>query len=119
MLESVYKGEHSEVLYLYALILLKENPSPVTWLTIFFALISMIIMCFILTSELLIDPIHEFKQRLTWPYGDMVSGAYLAKVTLPVFCTLTVLAIATYRCTKLRVITVTLTFLCLFFTYFR
>ena len=44
----------------------------------------MILMCVILLSEILIEP----KTRLTWPYLDMVPGGYLAKVSLPVFCSL-------------------------------
>ena len=51
--------------------------------------LGMIIMCFILTAELIfapLDPGGMIKTRLTWPYGDLVPGGYLAKVSLPLFC---------------------------------
>ena len=41
----------------------------------------MLIMCAILIAETLIEP----KSRLSWPYGDLVPGGYIAKVSLPVF----------------------------------
>ena len=47
-------------------------------------LIGMLMMCTILIAETLIEP----KQRLSWPYGDLVPGGYVAKVSLPVFCVL-------------------------------
>ena len=50
-------------------------------------ILGLLIMNFILFSEVLIDP----KIRLTWPYGDTVPGVYLAKLGLPVICTLFVL----------------------------
>ena len=49
-----------------------------------FIIISMLIMCLILSLEILIDP----KDRLMWPYQDHIPGSYLAKVSLPVFCCL-------------------------------
>ena len=45
-------------------------------------LIGMLTMCAILIAETLIEP----KRRLSWPYGDLVPGGYIAKVSLPVFC---------------------------------
>ena len=51
--------------------------------------IGMIAMCFILLSEIIIEP----KPRLTWPYGDLVPGGYLAKVSLPLFCVLVAIAV--------------------------
>jgi len=53
-------------------------------------LTGMIIMCIILISEVIIEP----KTRLTWPYGDLVPGGYIAKVSLPVFCVLIAIAIS-------------------------
>ena len=41
----------------------------------------MLIMCIILIEKTVIEP----KTRLTWPYGDLVPGGYLAKVSLPLF----------------------------------
>jgi hypothetical protein len=38
-------------------------------------LVGMLIMCSILIAETLIEP----KTRLTWPYGDLVPGGYIAK----------------------------------------
>ena len=46
--------------------------------------LGMILMCFILFAEIMIEP----KPRLMWPYGDMVPGGYLSKVSLPLFCIL-------------------------------
>ena len=56
-------------------------------------LLGMIFMCLILTAELLIDP----KERLIWPYGDLVPGNYLSKISLPVYCTLIILLIRKYQ----------------------
>ena len=47
--------------------------------------IGMILMCLILILEILVE---GPKERLTWPYGDLVPGSYLAKVSLPIFCVL-------------------------------
>ena len=44
-------------------------------------LVGMLIMCGILIAETILEP----KTRLTWPYGDLVPGGYLAKVSLPLF----------------------------------
>ena len=53
-------------------------------------LIGMVIMCAILISETIIEP----KKRLSWPYGDLVPGGYIAKVSLPVFCVLMAIAVS-------------------------
>ncbi|MDA8687641.1 O-antigen ligase family protein [bacterium] len=53
-------------------------------------LIGMLLMCGILIAETLIEP----KPRLTWPYGDLVPGGYLAKVSLPLFCVLMAIAVS-------------------------
>lgn len=47
-----------------------------------------IIMCIILILELIIDP----KPRLEWPYNDTMTGAYLTKVSLPLFCVMCAIA---------------------------
>ena len=46
-------------------------------------------MCLILTAEALITGYDG--QRLSWPYGDLVPGNYLAKVCLPAFVVLVAL----------------------------
>ena len=59
--------------------------------------LGMIIMCLILTAELIfspLDPSGIVKTRLTWPYGDLVPGGYLAKVSLPLFCVLMAIAVS-------------------------
>ena len=64
--------------------------------------LGMIIMCLILTAELIIAPLDTnglIKTRLTWPYGDLVPGGYLAKVSLPLFCIL--IAVAVNKASKL------------------
>ena len=53
-------------------------------------LIGMLIMCGILIAETIIEP----KTRLTWPYGDLVPGGYIAKVSLPLFCVLVAIAVS-------------------------
>ncbi|MDC0092796.1 O-antigen ligase family protein [Alphaproteobacteria bacterium] len=52
-------------------------------------LIGLMIMCVILTAETIIEP----KVRLTWPYGDLVPGNYIAKFSLPLFCVLVAIAV--------------------------
>ena len=56
---------------------------------LFSMLIGMLIMCGILIAETIIEP----KTRLTWPYGDLVPGGYIAKVSLPLFCVLMAIAV--------------------------
>ncbi len=53
-------------------------------------LTGMLIMCAILIAETIIEP----KNRLSWPYGDLVPGGYIAKVSLPVFCVLIAIAVS-------------------------
>ena len=53
--------------------------------------IGMILMSGILTAEMLIE--GQKGGRLTWPYGDLVPGNYLAKAGLPAFCLMVALAI--------------------------
>ena len=53
-------------------------------------LIGMLIMCTILIAETIIEP----KSRLTWPYGDLVPGGYVAKFSLPMFCVLIAIAVS-------------------------
>ena len=50
----------------------------------------MLILCFILIAETILEP----KSRLSWPYGDLVPGGYIAKVSLPVFCVLMAIAVS-------------------------
>ena len=53
-------------------------------------LLGMLIMSGILIAETVIEP----KTRLTWPYGDLVPGGYMAKVSLPLFCVLIAIAVS-------------------------
>ena len=53
--------------------------------------LGMVAMCVILAAEILI--IGANQGRLSWPYGDLVPGNYLAKACLPAF--VVVVAIAT------------------------
>ena len=53
-------------------------------------LFGMLLMCGILIAETIIEP----KTRLTWPYGDLVPGGYIAKVSLPLFCVLMAIAVS-------------------------
>ncbi len=53
-------------------------------------LIGMLIMSAILIAETFIEP----KVRLTWPYGDLVPGSYIARVSLPLLCVLMAIAVS-------------------------
>ncbi len=53
--------------------------------------IGMMMMTGILTAEMLIEGSKD--GRLTWPYGDLVPGNYLAKAGLPAFCVMVALAV--------------------------
>ena len=53
-------------------------------------LIGMLIMSAILIAETFIEP----KTRLTWPYGDFIPGNYIARVSLPLLCVLTAIAVS-------------------------
>ena len=59
--------------------------------------LGMLLMCCILCAELILEP----KTRLTWPYGDLVPGGYLSKVSLPLFCVL--VAVAVNKTSKISV----------------
>ena len=52
--------------------------------------IGMLIMSGILIAETIIDP----KVRLAWPYGDVVPGNYIARVSLPLLCVLMAVAVS-------------------------
>jgi len=54
--------------------------------------IGLLTMCGILTVELLLE--GQKGNRLTWPYGDLVPGSYLAKVGLPAFLVLTAVTVS-------------------------
>ena len=57
--------------------------------------LGMVIMTGILTAEIFIVGWHG--GRLSWPYGDLVPGNYLAKAALPAFCVLVALAVSDKR----------------------
>jgi len=57
-------------------------------------LIGMLIMSTIIITEVLTQP--QSGMRLTWPYGDNMTGGYIAKVSLPLFCVLIATA-ASYK----------------------
>ena len=54
--------------------------------------IGLVAMCLILTAEILI--VGQQGGRLSWPYGDLVPGNYLAKVGLPAFTIMMALAVS-------------------------
>ena len=52
--------------------------------------LAFILMCIILSLELILEPLNSYnlpKDRLSWPYGDLVPGSFLAKSCLPFFIT--------------------------------
>lgn len=55
-------------------------------------LIGLILMTGILIAEILI--VGPQGGRLSWPYGDLTPGNYLAKACLPIFCVLVAIAVA-------------------------
>ena len=52
----------------------------------------MLIMSGILFAEFMI--VGQNNGRLSWPYGDLTPGNYLAKAGLPLFCVLVALAVS-------------------------
>ena len=52
-------------------------------------------MTLILTAELLI--VGQMNGRLSWPYGDLTPGNYLAKACLPIFCALVAYAVSQHK----------------------
>ena len=58
-------------------------------------ILGMVIMTCILIAEVLI--VGQQGGRLSWPYGDLVPGNYLAKAALPAFCVLVALAVSSFR----------------------
>jgi O-antigen ligase len=54
--------------------------------------LGMILMTGILIAEISIVGVRD--GRLSWPYGDLVPGNYLAKACLPIFCLLVAVAVA-------------------------
>lgn len=57
--------------------------------------IGMILMTLILIAELLI--VGQTSGRLSWPYGDLTPGSYLAKACLPIFCALVAYAVSQHK----------------------
>ena len=57
--------------------------------------LGMVMMTGILITELII--VGQQGGRLSWPYGDLVPGNYLAKAGLPAFCVLVALAVSDRR----------------------
>ena len=51
---------------------------------LFVLILTLMIMSMILFAEAFFEP----KERLTWPYGDLIPGSYLAKFCLPASCVL-------------------------------
>ena len=77
-----------------------------------FLIISFLILCTILLSEILIEP----KVRLTWPYGDPIPGSFLAKSCLSIFCVFSILIFT--KDTKKFLISITILFLGVLFLKF-
>jgi O-antigen ligase len=54
--------------------------------------LGLVVMCGILTAEIII--VGQQGGRLSWPYGDLVPGNYVAKVGLPAFTIMVALAVS-------------------------
>lgn len=78
-------------------------------------LLSMMIMFFILSAEMIIEPLDDLKNRLSWPYGDKMPGSYIAKVCLPAICILTFLSLNKFNFTTFFASIIVI--LSLFFVY--
>ena len=63
--------------------------------------VGLVTMCGILSAEFILIG-QEGGNRLTWPYGDLVPGSYLAKTCMPVF--LILVAIAASSTNKISVL---------------
>ncbi len=57
--------------------------------------LGILVMSGILSAEVLI--MDRFGERLSWPYGDLVPGNYLAKAGLPAVCVIAALAVSRQR----------------------
>ena len=58
--------------------------------------VGLVIMCGILSAEFILIG-QEGGNRLTWPYGDLVPGSYLAKTCMPTFAILVAIAASSTR----------------------
>ncbi|MDA7635352.1 O-antigen ligase family protein, partial [Alphaproteobacteria bacterium] len=56
------------------------------------AALGLVVICGILTAEIMI--VGQQGGRLSWPYGDLVPGNYVAKVGLPAFTIMVALAVS-------------------------
>ena len=74
--------------------------------------LGLVMMCGILTAEILIE--GQKGGRLSWPYGDLVPGNYLAKVGLPAFTIMVALAVSAEK--KLASIAGIIALITLFFS---
>ena len=54
--------------------------------------LGLLVMCGILTAEIMV--VGQQGGRLSWPYGDLVPGNYVAKVGLPAFTIMVALAVS-------------------------
>jgi hypothetical protein len=54
--------------------------------------LGLVVMCGILTAEIII--VGQQGGWLSWPYGDLVPGNYVAKVGLPAFTIMVALAVS-------------------------
>jgi O-antigen ligase len=69
--------------------------------------IALLIISFILFAEVLLEP----KNRLEWPYGDVIPGSFIAKACLPVFCTLIIFSF--HKNLKIMIVMLTILLLAL------
>lgn len=62
------------------------------YLMLFLTASALCLMCGILAAELIIE--GQKSGRLSWPYGDLVSGNYIAKVSYPAYLVLAAVAVS-------------------------
>ena len=69
-------------LFAMAVVFWLSRDKRIFYLMLLSAALGFLIMCGILTAEIIHN--GEIGRRLTWPFGDKVSGNYLTKVGLPI-----------------------------------
>ena len=68
-------------LFAMATVFLLARDRNLLSLMLAFTAVSVGVLCIILMVEIMVE---GFKPRLSWPFGDLISGNYLAKVGLPI-----------------------------------
>jgi O-antigen ligase len=82
-------------LFAMAVVFWLAQDKRIFYLMLLSTALGFLIMCVILTAEIIHN--GEIGQRLSWPYGDLVSGNYLTKVGLPIMLIFSVTSVSHYN----------------------